>query len=420
MNVSVLGAGYVGLVTGVCLAKLGHDVQILDVNPDRISGLRAGVSPIVETGLEEMLAECAPRLTFDMPPASIHEADVIMVAVGTPSASYGAADLSYVRDAIEMIAETATPGTLVVMKSTVPPGTGERLSTILDEAGCSYASNPEFLREGSALQDFFETDRLVVGSTNDSVFQTMRKLYAGLDAPYVECDIASAEMIKYASNAFLATKISFINEVANICGRVGADIDSVARGVGMDHRIGGAFLNAGIGYGGSCFPKDTRALDFLAAANSYDFRLLKAVIEVNTRQRMLPVSAVEASLGSLLDRRVAVLGITFKPFTDDTREAPALDIVSILSNEGAHVVVHDPEGELPAGQGASQCDDLYTAFDGAEAVIVAVEWPQYREIDWTRAAASMAPGGLVFDGRNCLDRGLVERAGLAYTGIGRP
>ena len=419
MNVSVLGAGYVGLVTGVCLAKLGHTVSVLDVNPERVSSLRNGVSPIVEPGLEDLLAECADRLAFDAPPATLGDADVIMVAVGTPSTSYGAADLSYVRSAIAAIASEARPGTLVVMKSTVPPGTGESLLPVLKKAGCRYASNPEFLREGSAFKDFFETDRVVMGADSGATFTTMRELYSGLDTQFVECDIASAEMIKYASNAFLATKISFINEVANICGRVGADIDAVALGVGMDRRIGRDFLNAGIGYGGSCFPKDTRALDFLAVANSYDFRLLKAVIEVNSRQRLLPVYEVQTRLGSLVDRRVAVLGITFKPFTDDTREAPALDIVSMLANEGARVAVHDPEGRLPAGLDAEQSDDVYSALEGSEAVVVAVEWPEYLEIDWARAAASMPSGTLVFDGRNCLVREAVESAGLSYVGVGR-
>jgi len=420
MNVSVLGAGYVGLVTGVCLAELGHNVRVLDISPSRVELLRSGKSPIVEPGLEELLASNAERLTFDAPPVGLAEADVIVVAVGTPSTYSGAADLHYVRDAVRSIAEHARPGTTVVMKSTVPPGTGASLTRELADAGCGYASNPEFLREGSAISDFFETDRIVVGASDETARARLRELYKGVDTEFVECDVASAEMIKYASNAFLATKISFINEIANICDRVGADIDSVACGVGMDKRIGRSFLNAGIGYGGSCFPKDTRALDFLAVLNGYDFRLLKAVIEVNARQRMLPVQAIEGRLGGLADHRVAVLGITFKPFTDDTREAPALDIVSLLGTEGAVVTVHDPEGALPEGLTAEQCEDLYVALRGAEAVVVAVEWPEYLEIDWARAAADMAPGALVFDGRNCLDRAQIEAAGLAYSGVGRP
>lgn len=418
MNVSVLGAGYVGLVSGVCLAKLGHEVAILDVDPDRIAQLRAGQSPIVEPGLQELMAECAGRLTFDAPPASLGETDIAMVAVGTPSTPYGAADLSFVRAAVEMIATHARPGTLVVMKSTVPPGTGAGLIDTLGRAGCDYASNPEFLREGSALQDFFDTDRIVVGATDFEVYAKVRQLYAGIETRFVECDIASAEMIKYASNAFLATKISFINEVANICGKVGANIDAVAHGVGLDHRIGTAFLRAGIGYGGSCFPKDTRALDFLAIANDYDFRLLKAVIEVNTHQRMLPVRAIEAEKGSLVDLDVAILGITFKPHTDDTREAPALDIASMLNTHGARVRVHDPEGILPPDVDAVQHDDVLSALQGAHAVIVAVEWPEYLELDWKEAAAALSAGALVFDGRNCLDRASIEAAGLRYAGVG--
>lgn len=418
MNVSVLGAGYVGLVSGVCLAKLGHDVSVLDVSPDRVAMLRAGESPIVEPGLEELMAECDQRLTFDMPPATLAGADIIVIAVGTPSTSYGAADLGYVRDAVEMIATNARPGAVVVMKSTVPPGTGDSLVGTLRAAGLDYASNPEFLREGSALQDFFDTDRIVIGANSPAAFETMRRLYAGIETQFVECDIASAEMIKYASNAFLATKISFINEIANICGRVGADIDAVAHGIGLDHRIGSAFLKAGIGYGGSCFPKDTRALDFLAVANDYDFRLLKAVIEVNSRQRMLPVRALEAELGSLADRTIAILGITFKPFTDDTREAPALDIAAMLHTYGVKVQVHDPEGRLPADVHAIQHDDVFSALREADAVIVAVEWPEYQQLDWSEVARTLNPNALVFDGRNCIDRAAVEAAGLTYVGVG--
>ncbi len=405
MNVCVLGAGYVGLVTGVCLAELGHDVLVLDVNLERVELLKTGRSPIVEPGLEELMRSNSARLTFAVPPAGLADADVVVVAVGTPSTPSGAADLRYVREAISMIADATKPGTTVIMKSTVPPGTGKSLSDELATAGCAYASNPEFLREGSAIKDFFETDRIVVGASDSSVFDRLRELYEGIDTEFVECNVASAEMIKYASNAFLATKISFINEIANVCALVDADIADVARGVGMDRRIGGDFLNAGIGYGGSCFPKDTRALDFFSVLNGYDFRLLKAVIEVNARQRMLPLQAIESRLGSLRGRRIAILGITFKPFTDDIRESPALDIASMLAMEGARVTAHDPQGRLPENSTIEQHADVYTALKDAEAVVVAVEWPEYREIDWAKAAALMAPEAFVFDGRNWLDGG---------------
>ena len=419
MRVSVLGAGYVGLVSGVCLAKLGHEVTVLDVSANRIEMLQRGESPIVEPGLTELMKECSGRLNYDMAPASLKDAQFIIIAVGTPSTAYGAADLSYVRSAVDMIAAHASPGALVIMKSTVPPGTGDGLIGSLQAAGCDYASNPEFLREGSALVDFFETDRIVVGARTPSAFAALRELYNGIDTIFLECDIPSAEMIKYASNAFLATKISFINEISSICSRIGADIDAVAQGVGMDHRIGSAFLNAGLGYGGSCFPKDTRALDFLAVANDYDFRLLKAVIEVNARQRMLPVRQLESMLGSLVDKDVAILGITFKPFTDDIREAPALDIAHMLHTRGASVRVHDPEGTLPADITAVQHDDVYDALTGAHAVIIAVDWPDYMELDWARVAAALTEGAVVFDGRNCLDRAQVEGVGLSYVGVGR-
>jgi UDPglucose 6-dehydrogenase len=420
MKVCVLGAGYVGLVTGVCLADLGHDVSVLDVNSDRVELLRAGLLPIVETGLEQLLAKNRAGLTFDTPPAGIAAADAVLIAVGTPSAPGGAANLRYVHEAVELIATEARPGTVVVMKSTVPPGTGRTLEPALSEAGCSYVSNPEFLREGSAIQDFFETDRIVMGGSDPAALGKLRELYRGIETEFVECDVPSAEMIKYASNAFLATKISFINEIANVCGLVGADIDAVARGVGLDQRIGPQFLNAGIGYGGSCFPKDTRALDFLAVLHGYEFCLLKAVIEVNSRQRLLPLRAIEGFLGTMAGRRIVVLGLTFKPYTDDTREAPGIDLVTLLAARGAQVVVHDPQGTLPEGVPAQQKRDVYDALDGAQAAVVAVEWPEYVSIEWTRAATVMAEGALVFDGRNCLSRDQVERAGLRYARVGDP
>jgi UDPglucose 6-dehydrogenase len=421
VHVAILGAGYVGLVTGVCLAEVGHEVLVCDVDENRVSALDAGVCPIFEPGLDQLLERniTAGRLTFGTPDKSFMPREVAMVAVGTPSTSIGAADLAQVRSAIQLIRERAKPGTVIAMKSTVPPGTGRTIAPLLAEQGLLYVSNPEFLREGTAITDFFETDRVVVGADAPEAFMPMRQLYAGLDAPMVECDVTSAEMVKYASNAFLATKISFINEIASLCDRVQADVVEVARGVGLDSRIGGSFLKPGIGYGGSCFPKDTRALDFLASTNDYDFRLLKSVIEVNARQRIMPVNALVKRLGGLAGKKIAVLGLTFKAHTDDTREAPAADIIGMLCAQGARVVAHDPVGTLPSGCPAAQAGEVAEALDGADACIVTVDWPEYCSLDWARAAQRMKPGATVFDGRNCLDPARVLSAGLSYVGVGR-
>ncbi|TLM65674.1 MAG: UDP-glucose/GDP-mannose dehydrogenase family protein [Actinobacteria bacterium] len=281
-----------------------------------------------------------------------------------------------------------------------------------------YASNPEFLREGSAVTDWYQTDRIVVGGSAEACAR-MRSLYSDIDAPLLECDVTSAEMIKYASNAFLATKISFINEIATLCDLVSADVDEVARGVGMDTRIGTAFLRPGIGYGGSCFPKDTRALDFIANLHGYDFHLLRAVIEVNQRQRLLPVRMLREVYGSLEDRRIAVLGLTFKPDTDDTREAPATEIVAMLRAEGAIVTAYDPI-RFPVPEGAVGCETVAEAVVGASAAIVATEWREIAEADWAALAATMADERVVFNGRNALDAAAVRAGGGRYIGVGRP
>jgi UDPglucose 6-dehydrogenase len=422
VKVAVLGAGYVGLVTATCLAQSGHNVLVLDVEPAKIDMLRRGESPIYEPGLSEAIGSSvdAGRLRFELMPMSATDAEIVVVAVGTPTTALGAADLSCVRSAVESISTCARPGTTLVMKSTVPPGTGESIKMDqLADTGIRYASNPEFLREGSAMRDWYDTDRIVIGASHPDTFAAMRRLYEEVDAPFVECDIVSAEMIKYASNAFLATKISFINEVASLCDRVGADVEMVALGVGLDPRIGQSFLSAGIGYGGSCFPKDTRALDYLAAANGYDFHLLKAVIEVNARQRMLPMMVLADRLGRLVGTRIAVLGLTFKPDTDDTRESPGVDVARMLVVEGATVVGHDPVGRIESERGISQVATVEGALEGAHACVVAVEWPEYSEIRWPEMAGLMQPGAVVYDGRNCLDRAAIREAGLVYVGVGR-
>jgi UDPglucose 6-dehydrogenase len=419
--VTVFGAGYVGLVTGACLASAGHKVNILETDLEKLETLRSGQMPFHEPELDTVTAEAVSSgaLTFDEPSESPALGDFIYVAVGTPSAVGGAADLRFVRTAIDRISEAAPAGSIVVMKSTVPPGTGESLSRRLRSTGIGYVSNPEFLREGAAIADWLHTDRIVLGGDPADV-AAVASLYENIDAPVLVCDIASAELIKYASNAFLATKISFANEVARLCDAVGADVTTVTRGVGLDSRIGPAFLNAGIGYGGSCFPKDTRALDFLSSMNGYDFHLLKAVIDVNARQRMLPIIALRKAMGTLNGAHVAVLGLTFKPNTDDARESPAEEIIRMLLTDGATVASYDPVGHLPWGaEGYSQVKTLAEALRGAAAAILATEWDELVGADWTELIAGMIEPRVVFDGRNCLDVDAVRNGGGTYMGVGR-
>lgn len=419
-QITVFGAGYVGLVSGVCLAAGGHSVRVLDVDPDKLTTLRTGRCPFFEPGLDELMRQGldAGRLEFALLDEVDRVSGIAMIAVGTPPTTTGSADLSFVRSVIEFLEEHAEENTVVVMKSTVPPGTGVRLAARLAPAGLGYASNPEFLREGSAVEDWFKTDRIVLGGS-EVALERARVIYAGIDAPIVACDITSAEMIKYASNAFLATKISFINEIAVLCDLTGASVDDVARGIGLDTRIGPAFLRAGIGYGGSCFPKDTRALDFLATFNGYDFHLLRAVIEVNARQRLLPVRALRSHFDSLEGRTIAVLGLTFKPDTDDVREAPAGEIISLLRAEGAEVVGYNP---IPVAMPelARTAATLKEAVAGADAVVIATEWSEIVSADWPTLAASLAPDAVVFDGRNALNSADFDAAGVRYIGVGRP
>jgi UDPglucose 6-dehydrogenase len=358
------------------------------------------------------------RLNFAHADDPVELGDIVFVAVGTPATTAGSADLRAVRGVLAKVQSHAAPGTLVVMKSTVPPGTGRDFARSLSTRGIGYASNPEFLREGSAVRDWFETDRIVIGGTRQDG-ERLAALYADVDAPKVLCDITSAEMIKYASNAFLATKISFVNEIAVLCDLVGANIDEVARAIGMDARIGPAFLRPGIGYGGSCFPKDTRALDFIANLQGYDFHLLRAVIDVNARQRLLPVRALKKHFGALGRRRIAVLGLTFKPETDDVRESPAVEVVAMLQAEGADVIGYNPiPVNLP--DALPLADSLLESVTGADAAVLMTEWSQIVEADWRALVGAMRPGAVVFDGRNALDPAVIRGAGAHYIGVGRP
>ncbi|MBN2247536.1 MAG: UDP-glucose/GDP-mannose dehydrogenase family protein [Coriobacteriia bacterium] len=425
-RVTVIGTGYVGLVSGVCLANSGHDVTCVDIDPAKVAQLTSGRSTIYEPGIEELLVAGLANGTLRFTTPSDGWApligDITFVAVGTPMAANGAADLSQVRAVVADLAAAADRPFILVMKSTVPPGTGATVkSRNLSDAAVpiAYVSNPEFLREGHAVADWYHTDRIVLGSDDSSALAAVCELYADIDAPILETDTASAETIKYASNAFLSTKISFINEIANLCDAIGADIDSVSTGIGMDTRIGPAFLKAGIGYGGSCFPKDTRALDFIATLNGYQFTLLKSVIEVNNRQRLLPVIHLARAIPDLHERTVAVLGLSFKPDTDDVREAPAVDIVPLLAEGGANVVVYDPIAAHIPLEDATRVATVWEALDGASAAIVTTEWPEFRDLDWARARSMMHDPALVYDGRNCLDGDTLRAAGIEYMAVGR-
>jgi UDPglucose 6-dehydrogenase len=426
-RVTVVGAGYVGLVASICLAASGHDTVCIDIDEAKIDALNKGRSPIYEPGIEDLLSAGidSGRLRFARPTGSWGPllGEVVFVAVGTPSSSGGGADLSAVRAVADTIASEADHPLVVVMKSTVPPGTGDAIAR--DRLSNSphvlaYVSNPEFLREGRAIEDWYRTDRIVLGGADADAVETVASLYEDIDAPIVRTDVASAETIKYASNAFLATKISFVNEMANVCDAVGADVDDVALGLGLDTRIGPDFLHAGIGYGGSCFPKDVRALEAISASSGYSFELLKAVIAVNARQRLLPVASVERALGGLAGRTVAVLGLAFKPDTDDTREAPGIDIIAALTGLGASVRACDPvAGDVRLSGGACRVPDAVAALAGAHAAVLVTEWRQFVDMDWTAACQLMAPPRVVFDGRNALDGQRVVAGGGLYMAIGR-
>jgi UDPglucose 6-dehydrogenase len=421
--IAVIGTGYVGLVTAAGFAELGNDVWCIDVDEHKIDLLRRGEIPIYEPGLAESVARNSARLRFatELAPALEH-ARLLFVAVGTPPTYSGDADLSAVHAVVDSM--PATDGHALVMKSTVPVGTGEAIRRILRERGkpgFSYVSCPEFLKEGSALEDFLHPDRVVIGDIGDWAGDAVVELYAPLNAPLVRTDIASAEMIKLAANAFLATKISFINEIANVCEETGADVGEVARGMGLDRRIGSHFLRPGIGYGGSCFPKDVAALKQLAGNSGYHFQLLTAVIEVNERQKRRVIGKLQKHLGGLVGKRIALLGLSFKPETDDMREASSLVLAARLQADGARVSAYDPiaEGEARKLMGAvSFARSALEAAEGADALVLVTEWPEFAELDWNRLAGVTA-GKVVIDGRNFLDPEAVRRAGFIYEGVGR-
>jgi UDPglucose 6-dehydrogenase len=423
-RIGVFGAGYVGLVTAACLAELGHDVVVRDVVPAKIERLKRGEVPIFEPGLDELLAKNEERLTFTLDASeAVLGTDFVFVCVDTPPVPYsGDADLSRVWTVVEELPNVEGRPVLV-MKSTVPVGTGEKVRAVLDQRGLEhvgYVSNPEFTSEGRAVRDFMEPDRVVVGSFDEEHAERVAGLYAELDGPIVRMDVHSAEMVKLASNAFLMTRISFINEIANVCEATGADVVKVAEGVGLDQRLGPHFLRAGVGWGGSCFPKDSLALKQLAANSGYHFQLLNAVIEVNELQKRRVIGKLQRHLGKLRGKRIALLGLAFKAGTDDTREAPSLVLASRLIAEGAEVCAWDPvvDGAALLPQ-AQFCSTVQDAVRGADAAVIVTEWDELRDLARPEIRDLMA-GPLIVDGRNLLDPAQVRAAGFAYEGIGRP
>jgi UDPglucose 6-dehydrogenase len=417
--IGVIGVGWVGLVTAACFAELGHEVVARDIVPEKVEALSRGEVTIHEPGLGELLERNSERLSFTTEMGGLLDAArILFVCVDTPPTRSGDADLSRVRAAIAELPEGGDQ--VLVMKSTVPAGTGESIRR--DLPGLAYVSCPEFLKEGSAVEDFMHPDRVVIGADGDGeAGDAVAALYEPLGGEIVRTDVASAEMIKLASNAFLATKISFVNEIANVCEEVGADVAEVARGMGLDERIGPSFLRAGIGYGGSCFPKDVSALKMLAGNTGYHFQLLGAVIEVNELQKRRVVGKLQKHLGALLGKRVALLGLAFKPDTDDMREASSLVLSARLQGEGAEVVAYDPVAGERAAELLSSVDmagSALDALDGADAAVLVTEWAEFADLDWAEAARRMARP-LIVDGRNFLDPGTLREAGFEYEGIGR-
>jgi len=419
--IGVIGVGWVGLVTAACFAELGHPVIARDVLAEKVESLSRGEVTIHEPGLGELIRKNQDRLTFttDMDEL-LAGAKLLFVCVDTPPTYSGDADLSRVRS---VVADLPADGDhVLIMKSTVPAGTGETIRR--DLPGMPYVSCPEFLKEGTAVEDFLHPDRVVVGAdpADTAAADAVAALYVPLGGEIVMTDISSAEMIKLASNAYLATRISFINEIANVCEEVGADVGEVARGMGLDERIGPHFLRPGIGFGGSCFPKDVNALKLLAGNSGYHFQLLNSVIEVNELQKRRVVSKLTKHLGSLVGRRVALLGLAFKPETDDMREASSLVLSARLRGEGAEVVAYDPVAMGNARTllpGVEMKDTAMKALENADAAVLVTEWPEFRELDWVGAAAKMRRP-LIIDGRNFLDAEMIHSSGFTYEGIGRP
>jgi len=428
-NICVVGTGHVGLVTGACFADLGNRVVCLDTDEERIAGLKRGLMPIYEPGLEEVVKRnvAGGRLSFTTSYSeALKEAQFAFIAVGTPSGVDGEADLRYVRAAAESIADVMDHYIIIVNKSTVPVGTGDWIADIIrrrrgDEVEFSVVSNPEFLREGTALNDFMNPDRVVLGSLDEEAAHLVAQLYLSLRCPIMVTDLRTAEMIKYASNAFLATRISFINEIAAICEALGADVKEVAQGMGYDKRIGPTFLDAGLGWGGSCFPKDVKALAHMAVLHGTHPQLLQAVMDINRNQRRRVVLRLRNVLRSLDQKVVGILGLSFKPNTDDVREAPALEIIHLLQNEGAEIRAYDPAAMKNAAKilrNVAFCKDPYSVAEGADALVLVTEWNEFKHLDFQRIVGLMRQP-IFIDGRNIYDPKTMQSLGFIYYGIGR-
>jgi UDPglucose 6-dehydrogenase len=429
MNIAIIGTGYVGLVTGACLADLGNKVICVDSNKDKINSLKKGIMPIYEPGLEELVKKNIKkkRLFFG---TSIKEAvtnsEIIFIAVWTPPKPNGEPDLSYVESVACQIARSMTGYKVIVEKSTVPVETGEKVTHTVSmnnvhKVPFDVVSNPEFLREGSAIYDTMNPERIVLGVSSPKAAKIMKELYRPLNAPILLTDIKSAEIIKHASNSFLAMKISFINAVANISELVGADVVEVAQGMGYDKRIGKDFLKAGIGYGGSCFPKDIKAFIKLAEKAGYDFRLLEEVEHINDQQRKLLIKKIEKALWNVNNKTVGILGLAFKPDTDDMRNAPSIEVIKAIQQEGAKIQVYDPVAMPKSKQvlkGVKYCKNGYEAAKGADLLVVITDWNEFKELDLVKIKKLMKHP-VIIDGRNIYDPGLLKKLGFAYTGMGR-
>ena len=430
MNICIIGSGYVGLVTGACFADLGNNVICVDNNESKIVKLKNGIMPIYEPGLDELVKRNVKegRLSFSSKlREGVKKSEIIFISVGTPAKDNGDADLTYVENVAREIALAMPSYRIIVEKSTVPVNTGEWVEHTINvfnkrKIKFDVASNPEFLKEGSAIDDFMNPDRIVIGVTSKKAADILRELYKPLKAQIVVTDIKSAELIKHASNSFLATKISFINSIASICDKVGADVVDVARGMGLDKRISKDFLNAGIGFGGSCFPKDLAAFVHIAEKVGYDFGILKEVQNVNRQQKKSIIKKIEQLLWNLPKKTVGILGLSFKPGTDDLREAPSLEIIELLRKEGVHVKAYDPVAARKAkpilGSSVVFCKDAYQVAKDSNCLLVVTEWNEFKELDFKKIKKLMRQA-VIIDGRNIYDPAEMKRLGFKYVGIGR-
>lgn len=429
-KICVIGTGYVGLVTGTCFAEMGNRVTCLDINQNRVEKLSRSIVPFFEPGLEEFLVRntLKQQLFFTTNyPDALKDAEFIFICVGTPPSPDGSTDLSQWNSSVEQIINYVDHPVVIINKSTLPVGTGLHLLNLLNssnknpKATFAVVSNPEFLREGSAIKDSMQPDRVIIGSNDPTALEKVAALYSVLNSPIVKSSLNTAELTKYASNAYLATRISFINEIANICEVIDADIDAVVEGMGLDKRIGSRYLSPGIGWGGSCFPKDIKSLKHSAQSHGISPQLLQAVEDVNYRQRKLIISKLKKELKELKGKTIAILGLAFKPNTDDVRDAPALDIITSLQDEGAVIKAFDPQAMQLAKTkltDVEMCNDAYSAAKGAHALVLVTEWKEFQDLDFSVLQQAMA-GNLIIDGRNLFDRQRVTEAGFVYVGMGR-